>query len=233
MKIAILSDIHSNLQALIQALAIIDEERVDEVYCLGDIVGYGANPNECVQLIRRRAKLCVLGNHDLACIDPAQAYYFTKPGRVAAEWTHGVLAQENLDYLHSLPYTALNNPCTLVHASPSQPENWEYVSSLQEAKKQFDAFQTPFCFIGHTHVPALVCEDMKTFTLKKELRYLVNVGSVGQPRDGNPQLSFGILDTDFWTYRNIRSDYDIRGAADAILSNSLPRILADRLFKGM
>ena len=115
--------------------------------------------------------------------------------------------------------------------------NYELVAggkmTLQEAEEQFEAFTTPLCFIGHTHVPVLLCEDMRTFTMKRGLRYLINVGSVGQPRDGNPHLSFGILDTEAWTYRNVRAEYDIRSAAESILKNGLPGVLADRLFKGM
>lgn len=233
MRIAIISDIHSNLPALIRTLSIIDEEKIDEIYCLGDIVGYGGNPNECVDLIRRRATHCVLGNHDAAAIDTAQANFFTRPGRVAVEWTNTVLSPDNMAYLKGLPYRVDLELCTLAHANPSEPELWDYIMTLHEAEVQFDAFDTSLCFIGHTHVPVLLCEDMRTFTLKRDLRYLINVGSVGQPRDGNPHLSFGILDTEAWTYRNVRAEYDIRSAAETIMKNGLPGVLADRLFKGM
>jgi predicted phosphodiesterase len=232
MRIAILSDIHSNIQALQKAFQFIDRSTVNQIYCLGDIVGYGANPNECVDLIRSRAALCVLGNHDLAALDPRHASYFTKPGRVAAEWTHTKLTKENSDYLASLPYTANTEHCTLVHASPAMPQEWEYINSVQKAEQQFCAFSTPICFIGHTHVPVLLGENLKTLVFKRGMRFLINVGSVGQPRDGNPQLSFGILDTELWSYRNIRLDYDIRGASQAIAENGLPSVLGKRLSQG-
>jgi predicted phosphodiesterase len=232
MRIALLSDIHSNLQALTKALSLIDRSRIDEVYCLGDVVGYGANPNECINLIRDRAKYTVLGNHDLASLDTSTAAYFTKPGRIAAEWTRKALTPDNKDFLASLPYTMETETFTLAHASPLEPQNWEYVLSLPIAQKQFAVFSTKICFIGHTHVPSVCGENLRTFTFKKEMRFLINVGSVGQPRDGNPQLSFGIFDTDNWTYQNIRADYDVKSASKAILDRGLPSTLAKRLFQG-
>lgn len=233
MRIAVVSDIHSNIQALTRAFSVIDERAVDSVYCLGDIVGYGGNPNECVELIRKRANLCVLGNHDMAALDPAHAEYFSRPGRTAIEWTHSILTPDNLQFLSSLPYRASADPCTLVHAGPLDPEQWQYVLSLQVAKLQFPAFATQICFIGHTHVPAVCGEDLKTFVLKKEKRFLINVGSVGQPRDGNPQLSFGLLDTDAWKYENVRAPYEIDKAALAIRTQGLPSTLATRLYQGV
>jgi diadenosine tetraphosphatase ApaH/serine/threonine PP2A family protein phosphatase len=232
MRVAILSDIHSNLQALTKALAIIDRSQIDEIYCLGDIVGYGAHPNDCVNLVRERARYCILGNHDLAALDLSFARHFNKPGRLAASWTHKSLTKENCDYLHSLPYRITLDSCTLVHASPDRPEAWQYILSLSLAAKQFKTFTTPLCFIGHTHVPFVCGEDLTTFTFKPGMRFLINVGSVGQPRDGNPQLSFGIFDFDAQSYENIRSDYDVEAAAAAINKVGLPPILASRLFLG-
>ncbi|MBP1647601.1 MAG: putative phosphodiesterase [Bacteroidetes bacterium] len=233
MRFAVISDIHSNIQALTRALATIDERGADKIYCLGDIVGYGGNPNECVDLIRARAALCVLGNHDMAAVDPEHADYFSRPGRIAIEWTHSVLTQQNIEFLASLPFVASTEVCTLVHASPLDPPLWQYVLSLQVAKPQFQAFSTPICFIGHTHVPGICGEDLKTFVLKKGKRFLINVGSVGQPRDGNPQLSFGFFDVEAWKYENIRVTYDIDKAAQAIRIQGLPSTLATRLYQGV
>jgi diadenosine tetraphosphatase ApaH/serine/threonine PP2A family protein phosphatase len=232
MRIAILSDIHSNLQALTKALEEIDAASVDSLYCLGDVVGYGGNPNECLDLIRRLASHVVRGNHDHAAIDEEIAEGFSRSGRKAATWTRKTLTDENLEYISALPMKLDLPPCTLVHASPLQPERWTYVLSLDVAKKQFPAFSEELCFIGHTHVPAVCGEDMRTFEFHKGPRMLVNPGSVGQPRDGNPRLSFGLLDTGTWEYSNIRSDYDIDGAAKAIRDAGLPDVLARRLFEG-
>ncbi|MBI4548196.1 MAG: metallophosphoesterase family protein [Ignavibacteriae bacterium] len=233
MRISILSDIHSNYEALVKALSLADQLRTDEIYCLGDIVGYGGSPNECVHLIQKRASKCVIGNHDLAAVDTSHARCFTKHGTVAAEWTHKILTKENLDYLSSLPYTSELELLTLVHANPAKPQDWGYISSLEDALPQFAHFKTPLCFIGHSHIPFVCGEDLKTLYFKKDLRFIINVGSVGQPRDGNPQLSFGILDTETRTYENIRSDYDVASAAQTIIDHGLPRFLADRLFLGV
>lgn len=233
MRIAIISDIHSNLPALVKALSLIDEMKVTEIYCLGDIVGYGANPNECLRLVRSRVSKCVLGNHDLAALNTTEAKYFTRPGQITAEWTNSILTDENAKYLSTLPYRLELDPLTLVHANPEAPEHWEYVTSLKNAKPQFESFVTKLCFIGHSHIPFICGEDLSTFSFKKGVRFIINVGSIGQPRDGNPQLSFGLLDTTRWTYENIRADYDVQGAAQAILDNGLPRSLAQRLFNGV
>lgn len=232
MRIAILSDIHSNLHALTKAFSIIDRSRIDSVYCLGDIVGYGAHPNECVQLVRDRCEHVVIGNHDVAAVNPAYADYFTKPGKTAAEWTHAVLHEEHSGYLSSLPYTVVTGHLTLVHASPADPQAWEYVQSLERARRQFDAFTTRLCFIGHTHVPFLCAENLRTFVFKNDMRMLVNVGSVGQPRDGNPALCFGVLDTEAGTFQHIRAEYDAAGACKAIINSGLPSVLGKRLLVG-
>ncbi|MBI4427962.1 MAG: metallophosphoesterase family protein [Ignavibacteriales bacterium] len=233
MRLAILSDIHSNLPALSKALSLVDELHVDEVYCLGDVVGYGGSPNECVDLICQRASKCVLGNHDLASLDTSEARFFTKEGRTAAQWTHDELTKANAEYLSRLPYIIEDDSLTIVHSSPAAPRDWEYVTSLDEASIQFKHFKTTLCFIGHSHIPFLCSEDLKIFSFQKGPRFLINVGSVGQPRDGNPQLSFGFLDTEAWEYENIRADYDINAAAQSIIDNRLPRLLADRLFRGL
>ena len=120
----------------------------------------------------------------------------------------------------------------LVHANPARPEEWEYVDSLQAAERQFKAFSTELCFIGHTHVPMVCGENLRTFVFKRGLRFLVNVGSIGQPRDGNPSLSFGIFDSTLWTYDNIRSDYDVDGASRGIIDRGLPSVLGKRLYQG-
>jgi len=233
MRIAILSDIHSNLPALKRALSIIDEQRIDKVYCLGDIVGYGGDPNECVELIRKRAVIPLAGNHDLACLDPGKHRFLPPDGRIVADWTNSVLTADNRRFLSALALVEHTSFCTLVHSSPHKPHEWHYILSLEQAHPQFDHFSTPLCFIGHTHVPFICGDDLKTLTVRKEQRFLINVGSVGQPRDGNPQLSFGIFDTAHWTYENIRADYDIGQAVKSIQANRLPPSLGKRLVLGL
>jgi len=233
MRIAVISDIHSNLQALEKGLRLIDQLKVDEIHCLGDIVGYGGNPNECVKLVRARCVSVVKGNHDLATVDMTYSDFHPEMGKISNAWTLKVLSPENRRYLAWLPFRHIAEDCTFVHASPESPYDWEHVSSVEAISRQFAHFSTPVFFVGHTHVPGVFGEDLRSFTLKRGLKFIVNVGSVGQPRDGNPQLSFGILDTAWWTYENIRDNYDIKGAADAITSAGLPRMLAERLQHGI
>jgi predicted phosphodiesterase len=232
MRLAIISDIHSNLQALEEALKVIERLRVDEIHCLGDIVGYGGNPNECVALVRARCMKVVKGNHDLATVNLSYSDFHPQAGKIANAWTKEVLTAENRRYLAWLPFRHVATDFTLVHASPESPFDWEHVSSYDGATRQFPHFSTPICFIGHTHVPTIIAEGMHAFSIKRGVKYLINVGSVGQPRDGNPMLSFGLLDTEAWTYENIRADYDIQGAADAIIRAGLPAILGERLAQG-
>ena len=233
MRLAILSDIHSNLQALEEALRLIDQFRVDEIYCLGDIVGYGGNPNECVALVRERCAKVVKGNHDLATVDLSHSAFHPEDAQIVNAWTFKVLKPENRSYLAWLPFRHVGFDSTFVHAGPESPFDWEHISSVEAASRQFPHFSTPVCFVGHTHVPVIIGEDMQSFALRRGLKFLINVGSVGQPRDGNPQLSFGIFDTEAWKYQDIRADYDIKGAADAIIRAGLPTLLAERLEHGM
>lgn len=232
MRIAIISDIHSNMQAMEMALQVIDQCRVDQVFCLGDIVGYGANPNECVELVRSRCTQIVRGNHDLAAVDLSHAKHLPPHGQIAAKWTFAQLSDENRRFLAWLPFRRVIDDCTLVHANPGNVLSWAYVNSLEIAVCQFPHFTTPLCLIGHTHVPSVCGENLHGSTLVKGMKFLINVGSVGQPRDGNPQLSFGLLDTNEWTYENIRTEYDVDGAAEAIVAAGLPRSLALRLSQG-
>lgn len=233
MRFAIISDIHSNLEALTKAFELIDQESVDEVVCLGDVVGYGANPNECVGLVRQRCQTVLRGNHDAAAVYEQNAESFTKNARIAAEWTRLQLLPENRKFLEELPYTARRDGILFVHSSPYQPESWFYVLSEEDLEVAFQNFSEQICFIGHSHFPGIYSEDGPAKAVSRASRFLVNVGSIGQPRDGNSNLSFGIFDTGNWNYRNIRSEYPIKIAAEKILRAGLPRALSDRLALGM
>ena len=233
MRVAIISDIHSNLEALQSVLFAIDDLRPDSIYCLGDIVGYGPYPNECVALVRERCAASVKGNHDSGVLGETPLAYFNQYGRRAVEWTKDRITSGNLAYLERLPLTQVIDDITLAHASPMKPEQWNYVFAWPEAKKAFRAFATTLCFIGHTHVPVMVGEDSKINIFRKNCRHLINVGSVGQPRDGNPRASFCMLDTESWTCELLRVEYNIERTAQAILDAHLPEFLARRLFQGI
>lgn len=233
MRVAIISDIHANLEALEKTVEIIAQKDIDELVCLGDLVGYGANPNECIDLVKRHTNTVLLGNHDQAAINLKQADYFNTYARQAAYWTNVALTEDHTQYLRSLPYTHVDTEFTFVHSSPYEPEEWHYVFTIREASQNFGHFKTAVCFIGHSHVPGIFCEDQRTKEIKKGLRYLINVGSVGQPRDGDWRLSFGIFDSDSWSFEAVRSEYDVDTAADKIIRAGLPRFLAERLYNGV
>jgi len=234
LRIAIISDIHSNLEALTKAFEIIETKNVDEIVCLGDIVGYGANPNECVELIRKRVKYVIMGNHDYAvAVDPNELIYFSSHARESDLWTREVLTRENLEFLKSLPFTISFKNLLFVHSAPAQPREWEYIFTESQAKIQFQYFNEKICFIGHSHFPGVFPENgFYNGKLEKSTRYIINVGSIGQPRDGDWRLCFGIFDTERWTYEQIRSEYDVERTADKIIQNGLPEFLARRLFVG-
>ena len=233
MRLAIISDIHSNLEALSKALELIDEESVNEIVCLGDVVGYGADPNACVELVRARCRVVLRGNHDAAAVDPANAESFTRNAKIAAEWTRRQLSEENRKFLETLPYLERREGILFVHSSPYDPQSWYYVLSEEDLDAAFRSFSEQICFIGHSHFPGVFSVDGPVKSISRDMRCLINVGSIGQPRDGNPRLSFGVFDTESWEYRNIRSEYPYQVAAEKIIRAGLPRALADRLSMGM
>ena len=232
MRIAIISDVHGNLEALEMALWILSEKKYDELVCLGDIVGYGANPNECLTLIRKNTDHILLGNHDEASLDLAQTDAFNPYAKAAAVWTNDELTDENKSFLGKLPYTLELDGVLFVHASPYQPHEWHYIISPGDARDNFIHFTTQVCFVGHSHVPAIFSEDVWSKEVVRDKKFIVNVGSVGQPRDGDPRLSCGLFDTKEWKYENIRSEYDVMKASEKIRKAGLPRALADRILVG-
>lgn len=232
MRIAIISDIHGNLEGLEKTIELITANNVDQIVCLGDIVGYGASPNECLTLVRKLTPNVLLGNHDEAVIDIAKTEYFNPFARIAAEWTNQELTEEHQSYLQTLPYTLELENLLFVHSSPYEPAEWHYIITATDAQMNFSYFNQPVCFVGHSHVPGLFCDDVWTNVLTEGKKFIINVGSVGQPRDSDWRLSFGIVDTAEWTYENIRGEYDVKKSADKIRKAGLPKALADRLLVG-
>lgn len=241
MRIAIISDIHANLEALAKTFEVIDSKMADQVVCLGDLVGYGANPSECLSLVRQKTSFVLLGNHDQATIDLTATETFNPHARAAVQWTHDELTLEDKEFLRQLPYTLELQNLLFVHSSPYQPEEWHYIITAADARDNFAYFEEPVCFIGHTHVPGVFVDDVwsrppkgsSLIELDRRKKYIVNVGSVGQPRDGDWRLSFGIFDTDTWTYQHVRAEYDVQSASEKILDAGLPRMLAQRILVGM
>ena len=232
MRIAIISDIHSNLAALQCVFSYIDTAGVDKIYCLGDTVGYGPYPNECIELVNSRCHIVIAGNHDWGAAGKLQLRYFNKFGRITLRWTRKRMSEENRKTLLPLPLKIVEDTITFVHSSPMMPENWTYIVSELEAREAFRGFDTELCFTGHTHIPALIGEDGQANCLTDDKRFLINVGSVGQPRDGNPKTSFGILDISKRSYNLVRLEYDIQHTYDAINKFGLPQMLGRRLKDG-
>jgi diadenosine tetraphosphatase ApaH/serine/threonine PP2A family protein phosphatase len=239
-RYAVLSDIHGNLDALRAVLA--DAEgRVDDLLCLGDVVGYGAEPGPCVDLIGDRARHVVTGNHERAVTGRLDLAWFNRYARAAAEWTRERIDAECAAYLDALPLTAEVDDATLVHASPRHPDEWEYLVTEDDGLEAFGAFATRLCFVGHSHVPAMWSlgssgpdyerGDVEV-TLDAGRRYIVNVGSVGQPRDHDPRAAYAVWDVDARRIDIRRVTYDVAAARAKIEAAGLPRFLADRLAAG-
>ena len=234
MRIAVLSDIHSNLEALRRALEGIESVGVDAVYCLGDVVGYNADPAACVDLVREHCAGVIRGNHDAAVATDAALDALPSDGQAAARHNRACLSEEQIAFLSDLPLTLTVENCTFVHATPDAPTAWTRLTTYPAAQAQFDHFDTDLCFLGHTHVPAVMADTLGVFEVRRGHRYLVNVGSVGQPRDQNPKLSFGLFDTETYEYENVRLSYDVDRAAQKIRdADALPDRLATRLYEGL
>jgi predicted phosphodiesterase len=233
MRIAIISDIHSNLPALEAVLNKIDELKADTIHCLGDVVGYGPYPNECVDLVRTRCLFTVKGNHDSGVVGETPTVHFNQYGKTAIKWTKKKITEPNLEFLRGLPQKAVDKGITLVHSSPLDPPEWTYLMTWAQAEENFSAFSTDLCFIGHTHVPVVIGEDSTVNHYQPGKRHIINVGSVGQPRDGNPDSAFGLLDLEAKDYTLMRVSYDISKTAKAIEEAGLPVFLARRLFQGI
>jgi diadenosine tetraphosphatase ApaH/serine/threonine PP2A family protein phosphatase len=242
--VAILTDIHANLPALEAVLTAIDEAGIERRWCLGDVVGYGAQPDQCVKLVSERCELSLVGNHDLAVTGDISTEVFSASAAAAVEWTRQNSDQSTIDFLKSLKAENTDHEVGLYHASPRDPV-WEYVLAIDQARECMDVQSARVSLIGHSHValwfsdgPGLPgsdgggqSEDGRELDLS-EHRWLLNPGSVGQPRDGDPRAAWLELDTDAWKATYHRVDYDIDRAAEAIREANLPELLADRLYVG-
>jgi diadenosine tetraphosphatase ApaH/serine/threonine PP2A family protein phosphatase len=242
----VITDIHANLPALEAVLASAEKRRVDEIWCLGDVVGYGADPDACAELARERCDVCLLGNHDLAVLGRLDISSFSEAAAAAVEWTRERIGAPALDFLGELDATSQRKGIGLFHASPRDPV-WEYVLSLEQADACLEVQPERIALIGHSHVALFFTRsaaggdqaetrgDQAEDGLKLDVsegRWLLNPGSVGQPRDGDPRAAWLELETKKQTARYRRVEYDIERAAAAIVDGGLPKRLADRLSIG-
>ena len=242
MKVAVISDIHANRHAFEATLDAVAASDAAELWCLGDLVGYGAEPNECVELAREHAAVCLAGNHDLAVTGEIPLDEFSRGASLAAQWTREVIAPENLAFLAGLSPVGEEGSVGLYHASPRDPV-WEYVLSALLAELCLDEQRHRICLIGHSHVALSFVRHEGEFATGEPRRegahldlssgeWLLNPGSVGQPRDGDPRAAWLLLDLDGLSASFRRTDYDVAGAASAIRAARLPDSLAVRLEYG-
>ena len=244
MRYAIIADIHANLAAFTAVLNDIERRGgAEEVWSLGDVVGYGPDPHQCIELLRQYNHACIAGNHDWAAIGKIDTSDFNPDAAAACHWTAQQLSPGDVEYLSSLPLVIEKDDFTLVHGSPREPI-WEYLLSTSNAKENFNYFQSQFCLVGHSHIPlvfeyneAEVCSFSElpadaTITLGKN-RLIINPGGVGQPRDGDPRASYAIYNSENRTIKHYRIPYDIETTQARMMEYRLPVHLVTRLSYGI
>ena len=243
MKYAILADIHANLEAFTAVLDDIGEKGdIEEIWCLGDIAGYGPDPHRCIEILSQCKHVCIAGNHDMAAIGKADTTYFNPLAVAAINWTAAQLTEDDIRYLDGLPLTLQQGDFTLVHGSPMEPL-WEYIISTGIALRNFTYIETPYCLVGHSHVPMAFMKDKDTgckpvaLTLGIGLalgknKMIINPGGVGQPRDGDPRASYAIYDDERQMVHLYRVEYNIEATQKKIMECGLPVMLASRLEAG-
>lgn len=240
MKYAIFSDMHSNLEAYQSVLNAFRKEGELKYFCIGDIVGYGADPVACLELTKELDPIVVCGNHDWAAVELASIEYFNDHAKRAVLWTASALGKDDKDYLRSLQLTYADDDLAMVHGTLMRPEYFDYVFDFQTAYQMIKLMPAKIAFIGHSHVPGIFClKDEKIeyaagskIKIGQDKRYLVNVGSIGQPRDGDWRPSYCIWDKDAGTIEIKRIEYNIDKAQKKIIEAGLPGFLATRLSEG-
>ena len=241
MRYLVISDVHANLMAF-QAVLQDANADWDRIWCLGDVVGYGPNPDECMDLLRQHDHLSLSGNHDWAVLGKLEIETFNGEARAAIRWTQETISDETRQYLGQLPPLIVEEPFTLAHASPRQPV-WEYILDEATAAANFDYFDTAYCLVGHTHMPVLFTELNsassrlvqptygKPISLRDQ-RLIINPGSVGQPRDSDPRAAYALLDTDRMTWEHRRVAYNIKETQERMRNHGMPFRLIARLGMG-
>ena len=242
MRILVISDVHANYTALEAVLH--HAGATDETWCLGDLVGYGPDPNMVVEQIRELPNLtCILGNHDVAILGRMEFTAFNGDARRSLTWTSNVMTADNMDFLRSLPHTTdVRGDVTMAHGSPRDPV-WEYILNTLSARLNFEHFTTPYCFVGHSHIQSQFQLDIKNDrvsmalakagqTMSLKPRVILNPGSVGQPRDRDPRAAYAIYDSTRQTWEPRRANYDIAAVQERVRQAGLPEKHAVRLAEG-
>lgn len=241
MRYGIFSDIHSNLEALQAVIKAYQKEEIDKYFCLGDVVGYGANPNECVEIVSSLAAVTVAGNHDWAAVDLFPRKSFNQEADEAIIWTSCQLSGDSRNFLQTLNLVRSEDNIVLVHGSLNEPGNFNYLLNVNLCRATFELLQSNICFVGHTHVPVVFVrngegnihfEDVQKIKIIPENKYVINVGSVGQPRDSVPEATYCIWDTEKREVEIKRIAYDVFLARQKIIDKGLPEFLGNRLLVG-
>ena len=241
MKIALISDVHSNLEALEEVLRDIEKEGVEKIHFLGDAIGYGTDPNKCVKLISKHCDIKLLGNHDYAGLGLVSLDGFNKVAKTSIEWTQTKLNRKSIATLADFELHTTFLDYFLVHASPDVPDNWDYILSTDQATEQFAHYTQSVCFVGHSHIPTIYVEGAdgtvrshvsEILELNQDSRYIINIGSVGQPRDNDPKACYLIVDTDSLKIEYRRVEYDIDKTQAKMRKAMFPDFLVERLAVG-
>jgi len=241
MKIAILGDIHANIEALQAVVADLDELKPDRVFCVGDIIGYGAAPRECLALVRERGWPSVIGNWEVV-LTPNDAFTpdnFNPYAKCSIYWTRGAMTAEEKEHCVALPMSIVEDGIQIAHATTGEDKTHPYLMKVEDARAAFDAAEAPVVFVGHTHVPFTFLDGdpieyvkESEFTIPDGVKAIVNTGAVGQPRDKDPRASYVVYDTESRTVTRRRVDYDVEAAVKRIVDGGVPPILGERLRGG-
>jgi putative phosphoesterase len=241
MRYGIFSDIHSNIEALDAVVTALKKEKVDTYLCIGDVVGYASSPKECIEIVKSLANITTAGNHDWASADLFSLDYFNAHAKEAILWTKKLLTEKDRYFLESLKLVYKNQDITLVHGTLENPEEFAYMTDECVAQETFKLMETDICFVGHTHIAGIFIKDKNEgidyrldafIGIKAGNKYIVNVGSVGQPRDRNPKPAYCVYDTDKKEIHIKRVGYDIETTRKKIIDAGLPNFLGDRLLVG-
>jgi diadenosine tetraphosphatase ApaH/serine/threonine PP2A family protein phosphatase len=243
MRIAIISDVHSNIEALTEVVKVIERTRADRIVCLGDVIGYGASPNPCCEIVKKLAEVTLLGNHDAAVSGRMDYSFYYDAARHALDWTASSVSDENMAWLKSLPYTYRIGDIGFSHGSPVDPQAYEYIFALEQARELMPYVDElpEVTFIGHSHLCKAFAigngevNDVvaQKFGIRRGYKYMISVGSVGQPRDYDNRACFVVHDTDARTVEYHRVEYDIEASAQKIFDADLALNFGKRLFLGV
>lgn len=241
MRLALISDIHANLDALETVLEHIDSQKIDVIHCLGDVIGYGPEPAACIEKIDSTCKVKLLGNHEYVALGLLKKDNMNPSAKSSAEWTQSQLGDREISFMADYDLQTEEESCQLVHSSPFEPDKWHYLLSMHEAKRALESLDQSVCFFGHTHIPMVFSVETDgtirqrsgmDFKIDPNKKYLINVGSVGQPRDDDPRACYVIFDTSENSATFNRIEYDVKKAQSKMIAAELPEMLIERLEVG-